>query len=188
MYERFMLPYLMDIKCKTDELWLIGKDSKALVIHSGFASTILKTVAGAGSCVPSNCILVPEAPLEVLQHFSQLLHTGRYYLEYWSKVNWKWNISVESNHFCNYFFSNQHQGYPQQQCQGMGYSPDEHLDWSRRLLLDIHPHIWFGWRAAGICHQSLSGFSHSQASTCFWSPSFQIATNHHICSWPGTLA
>ena len=87
MYERFMLPYLMDIKCKTDELWLIGKDSKALVIHSGFASTILKTVAGAGSCVHSNCILVPEAPLEVLQHFSQLLHTGRYYLEYWSKVN-----------------------------------------------------------------------------------------------------
>ena len=87
MYERFMLPYLMDIKCKTDELWLIGKDSKALVIHSGFASTILKTVAGAGSCVPSNCIIVPEAPLEVLQHFSQLLHTGRYYLEYWSKVN-----------------------------------------------------------------------------------------------------
>ena len=67
----------MEAQCKTDELWLIGRGNKSLVCNSIFASALLKTVATAGSCEPSNCIFIPDAPLEVLQHFCQLLHTGR---------------------------------------------------------------------------------------------------------------
>ena len=76
-YERYIVPYLMDVRCKTDELWLIGQDSQSLVFHSVLASALLETVAGAGSYDPSNCIIVPDAPLHVLQAFCQLLHTGR---------------------------------------------------------------------------------------------------------------
>lgn len=73
------LPYLMQAQPKKDELWLIGRGNQSLVLNSVFGSALLKTVAGAGmgSCDPSNCILIPDAPLEVLQHFCQLLHTGR---------------------------------------------------------------------------------------------------------------
>ena len=62
---------------QADELWLIGKEGKSLVIHSTFASALLKTVAGAGHCEPSNTVYVPDAPLSVLRSFCQLLHTGR---------------------------------------------------------------------------------------------------------------
>ena len=81
-YQRYILPYLFDVKSKTDELWLIGQGSQSLVFHSVFASALLETVAGAGSYDPSNCIIVPDAPLEALQDFCQLLHTGRSEFDY----------------------------------------------------------------------------------------------------------
>lgn len=77
---KYWLPYLMETQYKKDELWLTGKGNQSLVLNSVFGSALLQTVAKAGtgsSYDPSNCILVPDAPLEVLQQFCQLLHTGR---------------------------------------------------------------------------------------------------------------
>ena len=74
---KYWLPYLMEAQNKKDELWLIGQGNQSLVLNSVFGSALLQTVARAGSCEPSNCILIPDAPLEVLQHLCQLLHTGR---------------------------------------------------------------------------------------------------------------
>ena len=56
---------------KVDELWLVGKGGKSVVIN---------TVAGAGKghYQPSNFISIPDAPIDVLRTFCVLLYNGRF--------------------------------------------------------------------------------------------------------------
>ena len=76
-YDNCIMAHLNKKPSPSEELWLVGKDGQAVVVNNIFASALLKTVAGAGNCEPSNCIYVPDAPLPVLRRFCQLLHTGR---------------------------------------------------------------------------------------------------------------
>lgn len=79
-YDAFIMEDLKLRPEKVDELWLVGKGGKSVVINATYASAMLNTVAGAGKghYQPSNFISIPDAPIDVLRTFCVLLYNGRF--------------------------------------------------------------------------------------------------------------
>ena len=70
-YDKRILPYLQKPLTPPDELWLMGQDGEYITVHPQLASTLLKLVLETSS------VIVPEAPIVVMQELAQLLHLGR---------------------------------------------------------------------------------------------------------------
>ena len=118
-YDNCIMDYLNKKPGQAEELWLVGKDGQSVVINSIFASALLKTVAGAGHCEPSNCVYVPDAPLAVLRSFCQLLHTGR-------SRNFLWSTYFQPFVAFHLIFSNSARATPSAPLKRTGWST-----WSR---------------------------------------------------------
>ena len=72
-YDNVILPFLLRGSSKLSQVVMIGRGGKGVTFDAFYTRALLPQVD------PSNdCLIVPEAPIEVLQQFGELIHTGRW--------------------------------------------------------------------------------------------------------------
>ena len=70
-YKEIIYPHLLRGPTgNNDEMWFIGANGRGIPFYSIYASALLPNLG------PGNCVIVPQAPVEVLEHLGELLHTG----------------------------------------------------------------------------------------------------------------
>lgn len=69
--EESIYPYLVNCTTTANETWIIGKGGQGITVNSFYANALLPNLS------PCDAVLVPEAPVEVLENLGELLHTGR---------------------------------------------------------------------------------------------------------------
>ena len=70
-YDEVLLPYLLGGGNMLGQVSIVGRQQKGVTIDAFFAWALLQVA-------PSNdTVIVPEAPIRVLQQFGELIHTGR---------------------------------------------------------------------------------------------------------------
>ena len=67
-----ILPYLHGHRGSQGKVAFVGHEGKGFNFGSFYVSTLLQHVDPL-----TDAVIVPEAPIRVLQHFGQMLHTGR---------------------------------------------------------------------------------------------------------------
>lgn len=72
-FERHLYPYLLGCTNSSADMWVIGESGQGMSINSFYAKTILNLDS-------IDCVLVPDAPGDVLECLGELLHTGRFVL------------------------------------------------------------------------------------------------------------
>ena len=70
-FEESFLPYLeRGPIVENDAMWFVGKDGKGFPVFKFYVCSLLQNLDR------DNSVIVPDAPLEVLEQLGELLHTG----------------------------------------------------------------------------------------------------------------
>ena len=76
-YNNVILPYLLRGSSKLGQVVMIGSGGQGVSFDAFYTRALLPQIA------PSNdFLIVPEAPMSVLQQFGELIHTGRWECSY----------------------------------------------------------------------------------------------------------
>ena len=70
-YKESIYPYLeRGPVVENDTMWLIGKDGRGIPLYKFFACSLFCNLGR------DNCVILPEAPVEILEQLGELIHTG----------------------------------------------------------------------------------------------------------------
>ena len=72
-FERYLYPYFRSCTNTSADMWVLGESGLGMSINSFYARTILNLDS-------IDCVLIPDAPGDVLECLGELLHTGRFVL------------------------------------------------------------------------------------------------------------
>ena len=70
-YKESFYPYLeRGPMVQNDTMWFIGKDGRGIPIYKFYACSLFCNLGR------DNCVILPEAPVEILEQLGELIHTG----------------------------------------------------------------------------------------------------------------